>query len=160
LFKPLKALMNKIFLPYNFLLIAAILVLLTSYIIPAERIGFTMSFTTILITKNQYFLRCALFLILLSVGYKFFRHHLRFKILSWVHIIFSISLPLVVYWSIYHFQKHLRLIEVSSDDVLTYSQSNERKIYMLILLFAAIQILPIINLLFTSFYKSKNPQSA
>ncbi len=148
--------MKKVFLPYNFLLIIGILALLISFIIPADTISFTFSFTTLLISSSLYLQLCSFFFFLLSAGNRLSQHYFRFKILIWLHIIFSISLPAIIYWSSYQFRKYLALIELSNDDELSYVHHHEKKIYFLISLLVAIQILAVINLLLGVFYKRKN----
>ena len=139
--------MPKILQPYNFLLFIAIALLLISFLIPEETINFTFNFNTFIISVSQYLKYSSVFILFFAACYKFLEKIYYFKTLIWLHIALSIILLTITYWFSHQFNNNLALVEISNEGTIKHFESYNRTSHLLILAFAIIQTLPVINLL-------------
>lgn len=139
--------MPKILQPYNFLLVIAIALLLISFFIHEETISFTFNFNTVIISVSQYLQYSSVFILFFAACYKLFEKIYYFKTLIWLYIALSIILLTITYWFSHQFNNNLALVEISNEGTFKHFESYSRTIHLLILAFAIIESLPVINLL-------------
>lgn len=132
--------------PHNFLLIAAILVIVISFFVSTQTVDINFVDAYYIVNFTSFLRIIAIFLLFFSLIYKFLQRNLAYQSLSWVHIISSILLIAIFIWVNYNFNKSLALIETTTQGSTNYYSENSLTINRIAFAFILIQILPILNL--------------
>ena len=140
---------------HKFLIVIAILLLLISFSLPQSEFTINVSWRTFSIGSGICFKFLAIFLFLLAIFYKYLNQYLKIKLLTWIHILLSILLPLAAFWYNYDFHKSLALIETTNNGSVDYILKHSSFINRILLVLILIQILPILNLSFGLVFKRK-----
>lgn len=128
------------------LFITGIICFILSFIIPKDYSSIKLFDTYFSIFNSDFLKIYAVILIVFGAAYKLLNKYLRSGLLNWIHVIFTIFLPLITLWINYSYHKSLALIETSSTGASTYFSQTERTIYIIILCFLCVQSLPVLQI--------------
>lgn len=134
------------FKPHKVLLFAALLYLI-SIVFVDQKIGINLAYTYFSIDYTLIVAFICGLLLIFAALYKYLNKYFSIKLLTWLHIMLSIVLPVFAIWISHSFHKSLALIELNDIEAMDYVLNHQKKLNQIILTFIVIQILPLINLL-------------
>lgn len=141
--------------PYYFLLSTAILFILASVLISPFELNFDILDTYIIIPVTQFLRYQAAGLLVFAAFYRYLNRYLLLKLLTWLHILSFIFLPLIFAWMSYSFNKSLAVVEISNQASASYFERNQQINNYIFLVLIAMQILPLFNLLYGIIKRNK-----
>lgn len=136
------------------LFITGIICFILSFLIPKDYSSIKLFDTYFSIFNSDFLKIYAVILIVFGAAYKLLNKHLTNGLLNWIHVVFTIFLPLIMLWINYNYHKSLAVIETSSAGASTYSSQTERTIHIIILCFLCVQSLPVLQIAW-HFFKRK-----
>ena len=134
------------FKPHKVLLFAALLYLI-SIVFVHEKIEIILADTYFFIDYTLIVAFVCGLLLIFAVLYKYLNKYFSIKLLTWLHIMLSIVLPVFAIWISHSFHKSLALIELTDIESMDYILHHQKKLNQIILTFIVIQTLPLFNVL-------------
>lgn len=134
------------FKPHKVLLFAALLYLI-SIVFVHEKIEIILADTYFFIDYTLIVAFVCGLLLIFAVLYKYLNKYFSIKLLTWLHIMLSIVLPVFAIWISHSFHKSLALIELTDIESMDYILNHQKKLNQIILTFIVIQTLPLFNVL-------------